>query len=291
MPEHDAHADPACNRTADQRPAISVLMATYAPETAANLRASLASLRVQTRPADQIVLVVDGPIGPDQEEVIAEFEGDEAGEFVVVRLEKNEGLANALNAGLAYCSGTYILRMDSDDICLPDRIAIEIDYLDHHPEVGLVASWAEEFFDDRPDTRLRCAPVTHEAILQALHWRNVFVHPSIAARADAFRMAGGYRKLFGLLEDYDLWIRMALAGVHFHIIPKVLIRSRTGVHLVERRGGIRYALNEIRFRFYYLRRGFLSFRQFFVVTTLYVAFRVISGPLRGRFYRFVRNGG
>lgn len=269
---------------------VSVLMATYARESSMNLCASLESIRMQTRPANQIVLVIDGPVGADQEKVIADFAA--AGgpwEFLVVRLEVNGGLANALNIGLAHCSARYILRMDSDDICLPDRIALEIDYLEKHPEIGLVASWAEEFYDEKPNTRLRCAPTTHEAIVQALRWRNIFVHPSVAARAEVFGLAGGYRKTFGLLEDYDLWVRMALAGVHFHIIPKVLVRSRTGVNLIERRGGMRYAINEIRFRYHYLRAGFLNLRQFLVVTTLYVIFRVIAGPLRGRFYSLVRS--
>lgn len=269
---------------------ISVLMATYAREKASNLSASLESLRIQTRAADQIVLVQDGPVGADQEKVIADFDAlDAPWDFLVVRLEKNCGLADALNAGLAVCTQPFILRMDSDDICLPDRIALEMDYLEGHPDIGLVASWAEEFYDENPATRLRTAPTTHEAIVQALHWRNIVVHPSVAFRAEALRSAGGYRMKFGLLEDYDLWIRMALAGVRFHIIPKVLVKSRTGAGLNERRGGLVYAVNEIRFRYHYLRAGFLTMRQFLMVTTLYVGFRIISGPMRGRLYAFVRS--
>lgn len=270
---------------------VSILMATYAREVASNLYASLESLRIQTRPADQIVLVIDGAIDEAQEKVIATFATlDAPWEFTVLRLQQNGGLARALNAGLGVCTRSVIMRMDSDDICLPDRIQVEVEFLETHPEIGLVASWAEEFYHENPSsTRLRVAPTVHDAVVQALRWRNIIVHPSVAIRAHFLRSAEGYNSKFGLLEDYDLWIRLVLAGVRFHVIPKVLIKSRTGMGLNERRGGWRYVTNEVRFRLHFLKAGFLSFNQFLVVTTLYTGFRMISGSLRGRMYAFVRN--
>jgi GT2 family glycosyltransferase len=269
---------------------VSILLATYVKEKASNLAESFESLRIQTRPADQIVLVIDGPIGEDQEKVIADFAAlDAPWEFTVVRLERNGGLARALNRGLAACTMPIIMRMDSDDICLPDRIALEVDYLDAHPEIGMVSSWAEEFYDEKPGTRLRVAPTTHEAIVQALRWRNVIVHPSVAMRAELVRAVGGYNSNFGLLEDYDLWIRMVLAGVQLHVIPKALVRARTGLGLNERRGGWRYVKNEVRFRLHFFKAGFLTVYQFAMVTTLYTGFRLISGPMRGRLYALVRS--
>jgi glycosyltransferase involved in cell wall biosynthesis len=269
---------------------VSILMSTYAREKASNLAASLESLRIQTRPADQIVLVIDGPIDDEQEKVIADFAGLNAPwEFTVLRLERNGGLARALNAGLAVSTMPVIMRMDSDDICAPDRIAIECDYLEANPEIGLVSSWAEEFYDEKPETRLRIAPTTHEAIVQALRWRNIIVHPAVAVRADLLRAVDGYNSKFGLLEDYDLWIRMAMSGVQFHVIPKALIKARTGLGLNERRGGWRYVVNEVRFRLHFFKAGFLNVNQFLMVTTLYTGFRLISGPMRGRLYAFVRS--
>lgn len=269
---------------------VSILMSTYVREKASNLAASLESLRIQTLPAGQIVLVIDGPVGTDQEQVIADFAAiDAPWEFTVLRLERNGGLARALNAGLAACTMPLIMRMDSDDICLPDRIELEVDYLETHPEIGLVASWAEEFYDEKPGTRLRVAPTTHEAVVQALHWRNVIVHPSVAVRAELLRAVGGYNSKFGLLEDYDLWIRMAMSGVQFHVIPKSLVKARTGLSLNERRGGWRYVMNEFRFRLHFFKAGFLTVNEFLMVTTLYTGFRLISGPMRGRLYAFVRS--
>lgn len=278
------------NSSAIVTAAASVLIATYVKEKAANLAACLDSLGAQTLPPAQIVLVVDGPIGADQEQVIDAFATTgNAWEFRVVRLSKNGGLAAALNAGLKACTMPVIMRMDSDDICLPDRIELEYRYLDAHPEVHIVAAWAEEFDDESPAVRLRIAPTVHDAIIKALRWRNVIVHQSVAVRSDLLRSVGGYSSRFGLLEDYDLWIRLALAGAQFHIIPKVLVRARAGAGLNDRRGGFRYLVNDVRFRTHVFRAGFLTLGEFLMVTTLYSGFRLISGPMRSRLYALVRS--
>lgn len=270
---------------------VSVLMSTYAGETAANLEASLASLRSQTVAPDQIVLVVDGPVDGGQEAVIARYEAiceSSPTRFLPVRLPRNEGLAGAMNAGLACCTGDCIMRMDSDDLCLPDRVAVQIAYMRAHPEVGCVSSWAEEFFEDGSPASLKISSVSHDAVVRALRWRNVLVHPTICVRAPLLGAAGGYRTRFGLLEDYDLFVRLSLAGVVFHVVPKVLVRVRSGAAQRRRRGGLHYVRRELAFRWHLFRTGFLSPREFVLVSGLYVAFRLIAGGLRGRLYALAR---
>lgn len=270
-------------------PSVSVLMATYAAETAANLRDSLESVYSQSVRPQEIILVVDGPIGGDQEKIIAQFLSDARIEtLAVLRLPARGGLASALNAGLEKCRGEYTMRMDSDDICEPDRLQRQLAYARSHPDTDLIASWSEEFFDDGSPSRLKIAPVSHDAVVKALQWRNIIIHSSVLVRTDALRKVGGYRPDFGKLEDYDLFVRLALSGMKFHVIPKVLIRIRTGADLWRRRGGFRYCLDEIRFRSECFRRGFLSARQFITITSMYTIFRLLSGPLRGKLYALAR---
>ena len=268
---------------------VSVLMATYASESAANLRDSLESVYAQNVRPQEIVLVVDGPIDRDQENVIAQYLPDRRIETLsIIRLQTCGGLANALNAGLERCRGEYTMRMDSDDICEPDRLQRQLSYALLHPDIDLIASWSEEFFDDGAPSRLKIAPVSHDAVVKALQWRNVIIHPTALIRTASLRKVGGYRADYGKLEDYDLFVRFALGGMKFHVIPKVLVRVRTGSELWRRRGGFRYCLDEIRFRTECLRNGFLNVRQFITITTMYTIFRLLSGPLRGKLYALAR---
>jgi glycosyltransferase involved in cell wall biosynthesis len=274
---------------ADEKASVSALISTYAGETAANLEEALESIFAQTVPPDQLVLVLDGPVDLAQEDVISRYAIDSRiGDVTLVRLPKNRGLARALNAGIERCSGKYIMRADSDDICDPRRLELQLDYFRTHPDTDMVTGWCVEFYDEGGPEMVKSSSVHHDAIARALRWRNVLTHPTVLIRTETLRKVGGYRPDFGMLEDYDLYVRLVLSGARFHVIPRVLLRMRTSIAQRRRRGGLRYCMNEIRFRFSCFRAGFLNVIEFFLVTLMYVIFRLIGGSLRDRLYPIAR---
>ena len=274
-------------------PTFSVLMATYVNERPERLARSFESMFSQTLPPDQMVLTVDGPIGVDQEAVITQYQSDQRIKDVrIVRLTKNVGLGPALNAGLEHCTGDWIMRMDSDDESLPDRAQVQMDYVLAHPDVDLVFGWSEEFFDDSPETRIKDAPEDHDAIVQKLKWRNTLVHPCAMIRATTLRSVGGYRSTFHLLEDWDLWVRLALTKARFAVIQRILLRMLVGKDHASRRGGIKFFIrSESRFRTFCWTSGFTTFGQYAVSTTAYMGYRLLGTTIRGRLYGAVRTRG
>ena len=269
---------------------VSALISTYAGEKASNLAQSLESVFAQTRPPEQVVLVIDGPVPPTQEAVISSYSGDpRVADMTVLHLPERSGLAVAMNAGLTACDGAYIMRMDSDDICASDRLEIQMRYALANPDVDIVSSWSEEFFDEDGATQIKVSPVAHEHITAALRWRNVLVHPTVLARSSVLRDVNGYRSKFGMLEDYDLFVRLAMQGCRFHVIPKTLVRVRSSLEQCSRRGGWRYGLNELAFRWECRRFGFLRLHQFIATTSLYLVFRLTSGAMRKRLYAIARS--
>lgn len=99
---------------------FSVLMSLYIKENPQYLRECFESLVAQTHPADEIVLVFDGAVTPELEAVVSEFETKLP--LNLVKLPKNLGLGKALNEGLKHCSHDWVFRMDTDDICVPERL-------------------------------------------------------------------------------------------------------------------------------------------------------------------------
>jgi glycosyltransferase involved in cell wall biosynthesis len=268
---------------------VSALMSTYSRENAQWLSEALESIFAQTVPPDQLVLVLDGEVGDDQEAVISHYKGDPRVSIVdIVKLPRNKGLANALNAGLAVCAGEWIMRMDADDRARVNRLAVQLDYIEAHPDTDILSTWCEEFSDEDDKKQIRTSPTEHNAIVQALRWRNIIAHQTILMRTEVLRRIGGYRADFGMLEDYDLFVRSAMAGARFHIIPAALLLCRRSRALYVRRGGWRYLLGELRFRVFCFRSGFLNARQFFAITAAYSLFRLIGGSLRMTLYQFVR---
>ena len=124
--------------------------------------------------------------------------------------------------------------------------------------------------------------------MRALKWRNVIQHSTVFLKADTLRAVGGYQAEYGLLEDYDLFVRLAVHGARFHIIPKVLVRIRSSIDQRKRRGGLRYCANEVRFRTACFRAGFLTAGEFVLVTGMYTVFRLVSGSFRNRLYALAR---
>lgn len=99
----------------------SVLMAVYQKEKAEYLKESIVSMISQTVPADEIVIVCDGPLTDALDQVIKEMINDCPGLFRIVRLKRQGGLGNALKTGVDACRNEWIARMDSDDISVSDR--------------------------------------------------------------------------------------------------------------------------------------------------------------------------
>lgn len=132
---------------------FSVLISVYRKEKPEFLKESLQSVFSQTLPADEVILVEDGPLTNELDSVINEFEQKES-TLKVVKLPQNMGLGSALNEGLKFCKNEYVARMDSDDICFPERFEKQISYLKSHPDIDVIGSWTKEFYLDNQGNKV-----------------------------------------------------------------------------------------------------------------------------------------
>lgn len=215
----------------------SVLMSVYIKDDPGFLKLALESIyEGQTRKPDEIVVVFDGPLTPEQHAVLEQFR---VGKEQVVRYypqEVNRGLGEALKIGSAYCTGDYIFRMDSDDISHERRFEKQIAYMEAHPEIDVLGSDIAEFDKVPEDSqRVRSCPETHADIIRMSRHRNPMNHMSVCIKRSALEAVGGYQTLL-LLEDYYLWLRMIAAGYQLANLQESLIYARTGNGFYARRG-------------------------------------------------------
>ena len=125
--------------------------------------------------------------------------------------EGKRGFVPSLNRGLELARGEYIARMDADDVCLPDRLARQVAFLDSHPDVGVVGGQILALLEGVTLTPPWWIdnPLDHEAIVRSLRSRNSIYHPTSLLRKSAVDAVGGYRPAFTVVQDYDLWMRLA----------------------------------------------------------------------------------
>ena len=121
------------------------------------------------------------------------------------------GLAQARNAGCSLARGEYIAIMDADDISLPDRLQLEVAFMEKHSEVGLVGGVTECIDAAGAPLAMRSHDFPEEdgEIRSALAVGCTFCQPTVLMRRQAFVLAGGYRPVFVQAEDYDLWLRIS----------------------------------------------------------------------------------
>lgn len=262
----------------------SVLMSVYKKENPDFLRESINSVLKQTLPADDFVIVCDGPLTVALDRVLFEMQQGREGQIVIHRLARNVGLGRALNAGMKLCRYDVVARMDSDDICFPDRMEKEYKLLTEQ-KLDLVGAALLEFAQspDKP-TGKRQVPVDQKTIEQFAKRRNPFNHPTVMYRKQSVERVGGYQDFY-LFEDYYLWVRMLKAGMRVRNIEEPLLYMRTGDGMMERRGGIRYARAIWRFRLYLRKSGFCSFMDFMITTPGHIMVALLPSRFRKWFYQ------
>lgn len=239
---------------------FSVLMSLYFKERPDFLRLSLDSVFNQTVRADEVILVEDGPLTPQLDQVVADY-SEQYPELQVVSLSKNGGLGLALREGLKHCHNELVARMDTDDVCKPDRFQKQVAYMESHPEIDACGSWIDEFIDSTENViSQRKTAESPDAIAEFARRRNPLNHPSVMFRKSAVEKAGSYQH-FPLFEDWYLWVRMIHDGSQLANIPESLLWFRTSPDTFKRRGGWCYAKDSARFQMALRDMGFISTSQ------------------------------
>lgn len=182
---------------------FSVCMSVYHGDHAGSFNEALNSIFAQTRLPDEVVLVVDGPVGNDINQVIKKNEA-ENDSFHVIRLEKNSGHAVARQTGLEMATFEYIAIMDSDDIAVTDRFEKQMAYLQAHKDVDVLGGQIDEFIGETTNiVGSRIVPLTDGEIKAYLKNRCPMNLVTVMLRKAAVQKVGGYIDWY-CEEDYYL---------------------------------------------------------------------------------------
>lgn len=264
-------------------------MSVYYKEIPQYFLTSVESIVNQTYPPSEIVIVKDGKLTYELDQIIENFQLKFPGLFKIVRLQINQGLGEALNIGVKECSYDLIARMDTDDISKPDRFEKTLKQFLDNPELDIVGSLIEEF-EEEPNNILACraVPLAQKDIYNVAKRRNPFNHMTVMYRKQAVIDAGNYQS-FLWCEDYYLWVRMIMKCCTMKNINESLVYVRSGKEMFERRGGRRYVISEFNLQRKYLDIGFITWFQFITNIALRGMIRLIPNKLRGFIYiKFLR---
>lgn len=262
---------------------LSVLMAVYFKEQPKYLEESLKSLTKQTLKAAEVVLVEDGPISYNLKSIIDSYRQEL--NIVSVFLNENSGLAAALNEGLKHCSNDLILRMDTDDIALPNRFEKQLTFMNQNCDIQACSGFIEEFNDSNEDWSLRSLPLKHVELVNFAKKRSPLSHPAVIFRKQAVLSVGGYPEIYP--EDYLLWIKLIQKGHKIANISDVLVRMRTGQDFITRRGR-HFLKGEIQIYKYMYRTKFINLFEFLFIFLIKTILRLSPNFIKVFLYKMAR---
>lgn len=222
---------------------LSVLQSIYKNDNPLFLDMALKSISEQTLKPIEIILIKDGKLSEELDAVIEKWINILP--IKLVGYETNQGLAHALNYGLQYVSAELVARMDSDDICYPERFEKQVNYFISNPDTEILGAGLTEFYEGTDGSvfnRLRLYPTVVDKNSNCLFKGTPLGHPTLMVKASLLKEFR-YNENTSMNEDIDLWFRFIKSGHVIHNVQEPLINFRITDGTFKRRS-IKKAVNE-----------------------------------------------
>lgn len=253
----------------DEQPAISVIMSIYNQWNKAQLEEAVMSVLSQKFTDFEFIIYNDGSDKAVYEYLCKYARIDER--IVLIDNPVNHGLAYSLNTCIDVARGKYLARMDDDDICTPDRLWVQHEYMEAHPEVAYIGSNAY-LLDEKGNWGIRKMPENPGK--QDFLRYSPFIHPTVMIRRSIFDGTTAYRssKETWRCEDYELFMRLWKLGHRGCNIQKALLYYREDRNSYKKRKW-KYRMDEMRLRY----RNFSELRILYPLGWLYVIRPLLAG--------------
>lgn len=198
-------------------PRLAVLLPVYDGEK--YVAEAIRSILDQTFADFDLIAIDDGSTDRSREIL----DGFSDSRLRIIRFPEHRGLVTALNRGIRGSRSELIVRMDADDICMPQRFERQVAFMNAHPEIAVCGTWTRQFGDKGGVLR---PPIEPEQIRARLFFEWAMDHPSIMMRrAFLDRHKLGYDDEFRHVEDLDFFLRASALG-NLANVPEVLMRTR-----------------------------------------------------------------
>jgi glycosyltransferase involved in cell wall biosynthesis len=178
----------------------------------------------------------------DFEFIIVDYGSTDSSKDIVTRYAANDtrvrlheippcGLGEARNAACSLARGQYIALMDADDVALPERLRLGVDFMARNPNVGLLGGAVQWINVMGQPLYISRVPTDDKQLRRSLDVHCPFWQPTVLLRKEAFALSGGYRDAFAPAEDYDLWLRVT-EYVQCANLEQVVLKYRMHPHQV-----------------------------------------------------------
>jgi glycosyltransferase involved in cell wall biosynthesis len=231
-------------------PLVSVVMAIHDSVNIEYLKKSINSILNQTLTSKELFFILDGVCSHDKIDYLENIKSKYSGIYIF-HLDENRGPAMARNLAIKNSKAKYIAVMDSDDISLPNRLEVEVEFMEKNRDVSVVGSACQVINEDDEVTGYRFLPDTPKKLLNYAPFFCPLNNPTILARSEIF-LNFKYKNEYRYGEDHRLWLEILAAGYKIANINEPLLKYRVCSNLYKRRVGYHKAKTDFLNRMYAL---------------------------------------
>jgi len=273
---------------------VAVIMSVYKAEKPKYLKEAIVSMREQSFSNIHLYLAKDGPLGDELESIILEEKILWGNKINIFSFKNNKGLSVRLNflINKTINNYEYIIRMDSDDISISDRVESQLSYMENNKEVDIVGGSIIEIDENGNELNRVIYPQNNKKMIRTFVIKNIIAHVAVMFRVSYFLKAGLYPNTFKPwyktalpVEDTRMWLEGLTKGCKFANLTKDLIIVRASEEYFSRRGGFRLALVEYKIRNEIVNRLNLP-TYYFVYAFMYLIARILPAPIKKMIWRF-----
>lgn len=220
---------------------LAVIMSLYKSDVIGYVKLATESILNQSCSDFDFYIQYDGPVKDDVDNYLSSI-GDKR--IKIFKRNENMGLAYSLNELLGVVTSKgyqYIARMDADDISLPERFEKQLVFMESHPEIECLGTWAIEIKSDGSEFSRKQMPETHEGCWRQFMIRDCMIHPTVMFRRSYIEKAGIYSLDTYFGEDTMMWAQGFANGCKFANIPEYLFKFRLDDNFFNRRRGWKHA--------------------------------------------------
>jgi glycosyltransferase involved in cell wall biosynthesis len=202
-------------------PLVSVVVPVFNPHPV-YFRQAIESILSQSF-SDFELIVVEDPSGSSGPALLS---GIADARVHYVLNDERTSLPRQHNRGVALARGRFISRFDADDICEPNRLELEVAFLQTHPDIDVVGSCLTIIDEHGAVVGTRRYPLDHEDILRTIRRFNPIANSTVMFRREVYERFGGWRDSELPAQDYEWYSRLAAGGVRFANLATPLVRYR-----------------------------------------------------------------
>lgn len=265
-----------------KNPEISVIMSIYNQKDQNRLEKAIMSILRQTFTDFEFIIYDDGS-DPEIASYLEKYQKLDK-RIVLISNPVNHGLAYSLNSCIDVAKGKYLARMDDDDISLSNRLQLQYDYLESHPEVAFLGCNAK-LLDENGIWGIRRMP-EYPSKKDFLRF-SPFIHPTVLIRREVFENEAAYCDAKENLrcEDYELFMRLSSAGyIGVNLQQECFLYREDRNSYAKRR--LRYRLDEFHLRIRNFKQAGMLFPFGWIYALRPLAAAVIPDYMIWRIKRF-----